>query len=66
MNSTEKEKSVHISKIEDIKTGMYETDSSHEEKGISLEKSAAEKRLFRKINYTFAPFTAFILFNQVM
>ncbi|RCI06173.1 hypothetical protein CU098_001616, partial [Rhizopus stolonifer] len=66
MNSTEKEKSVHISKIEDIKTGMYETDSSHEEKGISLEKSAAEKRLFRKINYTFAPFTAFILFNQFL
>lgn len=60
----EKDK-VYISNVEDIKKERNDSDSSYEEQGLPATKSVAEKKLFRKINYTFVPFVTFILFNQV-
>ncbi|KAG1384639.1 hypothetical protein G6F61_000274 [Rhizopus arrhizus] len=61
----EKEK-VYISNVEDIKKERNDSDSSYEEQGLPATKSVAEKKLFRKINYTFVPFVTFILFNQFL
>lgn len=60
----EKTNSSFTSETKDIET--HTTEHVNADPGMPFEKSAAEKKLFKKINWTFMPFVCVILFIQVL
>jgi hypothetical protein len=58
---------VHTSNIEDVEKNSHASSFVTKERNRQNEftKSPAERKLVKKINYTFMPFVVFIIFIQV-